>query len=242
MKKLTIFETSIIGLFIGAIAATFIVFLSGTNGFIGKILSFVSLLPILNSFNVSANDKLTITFLFVVSVYALYGLVVGFIIKKSNKASFIVIGLMVLLPVAVFFEQQNGANKPISEEINMPISANVIGGTPKLTKVAEQYFGQEAKGDINDDNKSDVAFLMSRPDGRKITLYYLAASLKTDTGHTGTNIIFLGDTINPVGISIATSTIIVEYNDLSNTESTSTKEMYFKVIDEKLKQVAKSSL
>ena len=60
-----------------------------------------------------------------------------------------------------------------------------------------RYFGNDIKGDFNNDGKEDVAFLLTRDNGGSGTFYYLAAALDSDNGFQGTNAIFLGDRIAP---------------------------------------------
>jgi len=226
MKKFTIFESSIIGLFIGVIASTYLVFLNSTNAFVGKILSWISLIPVLNLFNISFDKTLFIPFTFIIAVYTIYGLIIGIIIKKRDKIPAVITGLVLLLIISIGVEQ--GGNLIIqnkSPEYDNSYEASVI---KTISKTPEQYFGEEAVGDLNSDGKNDVAFIIPRDDDKEGTIYYMAAALKDGKGHTGTNLIFLGNKIEPQKIYIENGTISVE---------SSTKKIYAQVIDGKLEQI-----
>ena len=68
------------------------------------------------------------------------------------------------------------------------------------------YFGNEVKGDFNNDNKEDRAFLVTQTAGGSGTFYYLATSL-------GGEAIFLGDRIAPQTTQYSNGEIIINYAD-----------------------------
>jgi len=237
MKKLTIFESSIIGLFVGVIVSTYITFLDSNGGFIGNILGGVSLLPVLNSFNVSVNDSLIITFVFVVAVFTLYGLIAGLIMKFTGKVpTAVIVLILIIFPVSVFFEQKISSPVANAMPVAPPFVATVIHAIPKVA-APEQYFGNEVVGDLNADGKDDVAFIITRNDPDRGILYYLTASLKTEVGHTGTNLIFIGNKVEPKRIGIEDGVIFVEYLDHSIKNSTTTRDFFAKVENGELKEV-----
>lgn len=89
-----------------------------------------------------------------------------------------------------------------------------IDGTPVtlvdgVSKGAAQpttrYFGNEARGDMNGDGLSDVAFLVTSDGGGSGTFYYAVLALRTDTGYTATNAFLVGDRIAPQSTDINTS-------------------------------------
>ncbi len=79
--------------------------------------------------------------------------------------------------------------------------------------VTTKYFGDDASGDLNGDGVADAAFLLTQDGGGTGTFYYAAAALKTPTGWTGTNAIYLGDRIAPQTTSIQDGKITVNYAD-----------------------------
>lgn len=237
MKKLTIFESTIIGLFVGFVISTYITFLNSSEMFIGKILSWISLIPLFDITKISTDNSLIIPFIFIVLVYAIYGFIIGFLIQKISKAKFIIPGLIVILIIGGFFEQRSGSvyQSKVSN-INIPMMAAVIKAVPKSS---EQYFGNEAFGDLNSDGKDDVAFVTSRADNERGMLYYLLVSVRTDQGHAGSNLIFLGDKVEPKIMVIENGIIDIGYIDHSIKNATSTQHMYAGVVDGILKQVQK---
>lgn len=92
-----------------------------------------------------------------------------------------------------------------SSELEMIPSSN----SKKITR----YFGNDVKGDFNNDGKEDVAFLLTQNDGGSGTFYYLAVALGTDNGYQGTNAILLGDRIAPQTTEVKEGRIIVNYAD-----------------------------
>lgn len=217
MKKLSVFETGILGLFIGVIISTYLTFIISNDRLVGNIISWISLRPILDFIPLTQNSTLFISFAFFVLVYFVYGLIIGAIIHFINKPKILIIPLAILL-LGTSFEEFNNYSKPVAKDSSLESYsvANVIRAVPKTPK---QYFGTEAIGDLNGDNKDDIAFLIHRDDEDRGTLYYLAAALGTSTGHVGTNLIFLGEKIYPQNISIENGLIEITYNTKTSTTS-----------------------
>lgn len=231
MKKLTVFETSIIGFFIGVVAATYIVFLESTAGFVGKILGWLSLLPVLDTFTFPPDKVLFVYFLFILALYTLYGAIVGFIIKGGKIVTIFVIAIILLLPVAIFFEQRIGSVEVSKlKQSEEEATAMVFSAVPKIPS---QYFGDEVFGDLNSDGRNDVAFIMDEfsEDG---LVHYVATALKSDNGYIGTNLIYLGDKIEPNKINIENGLIVIDYVDFSIKNATSTNQMFAQVLNGKL--------
>ncbi len=64
-------------------------------------------------------------------------------------------------------------------------------------KIITRYFGNEVRGDFNNDGYSDLAFVLTQETGGSGTFYYLALALGTDKGYHGSPAVFLGDRISP---------------------------------------------
>ncbi|MDD5165165.1 MAG: hypothetical protein PHG25_01325 [Candidatus Pacebacteria bacterium] len=229
MKKLSLFEASIIGFLSGVVIATYLIFITSTSGFIGNILGLISLRPLLDKIHLPDSQLLIGSFIFFVLVYTLYGALIGLLIHITNKTK-IILSLLAVVIIGGGTEQITGmmSHTPISNEI-YPQTAAVIKSFSNVTK---QYFGTEATGDLNADRREDVAFLIHRNDSDRGTLYYLAAALDNENGKSGTNLLFLGNNVFPTHIAIASSTIIVDYAQSKN--STSTKQFYARLINDAL--------
>jgi hypothetical protein len=248
MKDFTIFESSIIGFFIGVVAATYAAFVDSTGGYLGGILNWVSLHPVSRmlsgAFSIAENNFLTASFIFIVVVFSCYGLIAGIIIKKNKKAKYIVIGVVALFAVGVLFQQVNGsAQMPTMEPAAemaaadgalYPTVETPVRPVHPAVQTPEQYFGNEVVGDLNGDGKNDVAFILSRDDKARGTLYYLSTALTVDNGHQGTNLIYLGEKIDLESISIDHGIIGVSYFDRSSNASST---VYAKITNGKLESV-----
>jgi hypothetical protein len=227
MKRLTVFETTIIGLLVGVMVSAYITFVMGTDGFLGKTLEFVSLKPLLDAFNLPTDKVLLLSFLFFVAVYALYGAILGLIAHVSGKMRFLIIPAILLVAAGAFLEQKSGSSSAITlPDTTHDQTAALIQAKQKAPK---KYFGTEATGDLNADGRSDVAFLIHRNDKKEGELYYLTSALAADSGREGTNMLFLGSKAVPKTISISEGIITVEYSEKAKPAATSTKYFYAKI-------------
>ncbi len=77
-----------------------------------------------------------------------------------------------------------------------------------------RYFGNEAKGDLNDDGVPDMAFLVTHNGGGSGTFVYVVVALQNAVGrYNGTNAILLGDRVAPQTTEIRNGILIVNYAD-----------------------------
>lgn len=75
-----------------------------------------------------------------------------------------------------------------------------------------RIFGNEVRGDFNNDGISDIAFILTRETGGSGTFFYITAALGTTGGdYTGLNAIFLGDRIAPQTTEFRNGEIIVNF-------------------------------
>lgn len=85
----------------------------------------------------------------------------------------------------------------------------IVPGT--ASKTVTRYFGNEAKGDLNNDGKEDTAFLLTREMGGSGIFYYVAAVVSNENEYAGTNAILLGDRIAPQTTEFHDGKIVVNY-------------------------------
>jgi len=81
------------------------------------------------------------------------------------------------------------------------------------TSVVTEYFGNEAKGDLNGDGINDVVFLVRQHGGGTGTFYFVVVALANKDSYTGTNAEFIGDRILPQTTEIRNGKVIVNYAD-----------------------------
>ena len=146
--------------------------------------------------------------------------------------------IIVLIFGAVIFWVKHSAVAPISENANQAtvsykdLTYNLDGHNAILKNgkydekipdsssvITTSYFGNEAKGDLNSDNKEDVAFLLQQEGGGTGIFYYLAVAIRDDKGYRPLNTIFLGDRIAPQNTQIKDGIITVNYADRLPTEA-----------------------
>ena len=77
------------------------------------------------------------------------------------------------------------------------------------TTIKTEYFGNEAKGDLNGDGKEDSAFLLKQQPGGTGVFYYLVAVIDGKPTKTA----FLGDRIAPQTTQISSGAVTVNYAD-----------------------------
>jgi len=111
--------------------------------------------------------------------------------------------------------------------------------TGSASKKVTHYFGNEAYGDLNNDDISDIAFLLTQDTGGSGIFYYVVAGIKTDTGYRGTNAIFLGDRIAPQTTEIRDGEIMVNYAERMDGEPMTARpsvgvSKYLQIIDDEL--------
>lgn len=133
-----------------------------------------------------------------------------------------------VLALAVYFLQPRSFKK------------DATGYKDATYEIGTRYFGYDAFGDLNNDGKEDVVFLLTDDSAGSGRFYYVVAAFKTDTGYVGSNAVLLGDRIAPQGVEIhSADNIIVNYADRLPTEPMTTPahvgiSRYFKIADGKL--------
>ncbi len=81
-------------------------------------------------------------------------------------------------------------------------------------KTVTQYFGNDAKGDLNGDEIPDIAFILTQNGGGTGTFFYVVAAIQNSAGrYIGTNGVLIGDRIAPQSTEIRDGMLIVNYAD-----------------------------
>ena len=70
------------------------------------------------------------------------------------------------------------------------------------SKIITRYFGNDVKHDLNDDGRTDSAFIITQETGGSGLFYYVVARLNTKNGPLGSDGVFLGDRISPQSTEI----------------------------------------
>jgi heat shock protein HslJ len=87
-------------------------------------------------------------------------------------------------------------------------------------RVVTRYFGNEVTGDLNGDDREDVAFLLTQETGGSGTFFYVVAALDLPGGLVGTEGLLLGDRIAPQTTELRSDgVVVVNYADRAPGES-----------------------
>ena len=113
MRHLSLLESGIIGFFVGVVVSTYVLFVESMGFYLGPVLDYISWHPLILSISTSGNSafgnaSLTVEFVGIVSVYIIYGLIVGFLIKKGGKLKWSAIIILVILIIIGAFQQITG--------------------------------------------------------------------------------------------------------------------------------------
>lgn len=131
---------------------------------------------------------------------------------KYLVALLVVIALLVggfyVLNSSIYNEKQGGVE-------DYKVATFVIDGAPiVLGTEGTAYFGNEAKGDLNDDGIVDFAFIITQNGGGSGTFVYAVAAFQNSAGrYIGSNGILLDDRIAPQTTEIRNGILIVNYAD-----------------------------
>lgn len=123
---------------------------------------------------------------------------------------------------AAGIDPKNATYEIQEKAVTLENGNSIVEDTP-TSKTITAYFGNEAKGDLDDDGDEDSAFILIQNSGGSGTFVYVVAALKSDAGYTGTNGILLGDRIAPQSTEIKDGQIIVNYADRKPDEPMVTK-------------------
>jgi hypothetical protein len=232
MKDLKLFEASIIGFFTGIVFSSYILFMSTFGRDIGFILNTVSLTNLIKYFPSQYTNSIVFVFLFYVLVYTVYVILFNFLFRINKKTGIILSLILIILIAGSIFQQVESFKKPMTLENFTMEMPNISNSNPEeITK----YFGEEVKGDLNQDTLEDVAFLIKRNDGdERGDIYYLSSSLKNDQGYEGLNLLYVGEKITVKNLEIKDGIITLQYSEFDSDEL---KDYKVKVEENKLVEI-----
>ena len=98
------------------------------------------------------------------------------------------------------------------KSVTLVNGSSIVQDTPSSQTVTA-YFGNEARGDLDNDGDEDVAFILIQNGGGSGTFVYVVAALLTPGGYVGTNGILLGDRIAPQTTEVRNGQVIVNFAD-----------------------------
>ena len=153
-------------------------------------------------------------------------------VKKKLYYSAIVIIVLAMAAAGFIYRQKIPSSTTVTpvtsanyKNISYLIDGNdvrLINGSSKTltglgagseTGTTTAYFGNEVRGDFNNDGQPDVAFLLTQDTGGSGTFFYVVAALGSKDGYVGTNAVLLGDRIAPQSTELAGNDIVVNYAD-----------------------------
>jgi heat shock protein HslJ len=113
---------------------------------------------------------------------------------------------------SLFADYKNGTYVVGDREVTFTNGKSEVAIVPgSAAQTVTQYFGNEARGDIDGDGDEDVAFLITENSGGSGTFFYLVAALSEDGGYRGTSAVLIGDRIAPQTSEFKDGLIIVNY-------------------------------
>ncbi len=146
----------------------------------------------------------------------------GFIAYINNSAQNEVSNIP---PITTVITDPHDATYTINEEQVVLVNGTYSASLPNSSVVTTTtYFGNDVKGDFDQDGTEDLAFLVTQNNGGSGTFYYLVANLNKPNGPTGTYGVLLGDRIAPQSTTVnASGFITVNYADRKPGEPFTTK-------------------
>lgn len=234
MRKLTVFEFTIIGFFIAIIVSTYLMYITSMDVKLGTLLSNISLIPLLKYIKIPDNIMWISSFFIYIVVYTIYSLILALITRYLEKTRIVVAILVIALIAVVTLDQVSSQKKYNEMKI---LQDSQVASVVAIPKIVKQYFGNEVRGDLNADGREDVAFIITRKDDDRGILYYLTSAISSTTGNFGTNLVFLGNNTEPRSIGISDGSIDIEYFDRSMKKSTTTKYLHAKIVEGELKLI-----
>lgn len=110
------------------------------------------------------------------------------------------------------FDPGNASYKIEDKTITLVNGVSETEAAPgSAIKTVTRYFGNETKGDLNEDGREDSAFLITHDSGGSGVFYYIVSVLQMSSGYKPTNAVFVGDRIAPQSTNIIDGVLYVNY-------------------------------
>jgi len=97
----------------------------------------------------------------------------------------------------ITFDPRNSSFAIEGKEVALVNGQSEISIPGSSAKIVTHYFGNEAIGDLDGDNRADIAYLVSQERGGSGVFYYAVVALNKPDGYKTTNAFFVGDRIAP---------------------------------------------
>lgn len=237
MKSFKLIESSIIGLLIGVVVSVYILFMDTAGRDIGNILNKISLTDVISYFPQQYASSIVFNFLFYILVYIVYVVILNILFRMHKKSAIAVSVILFGLCVGSTIQQINAFKKPVA------LSESVVEVGNFSSSEVKKYFGEESKGDLNQDQLDDVAFLIKRNEGdERGDMYYLSASLKNNQGYEGLNLMYVGEKIIVDNLTIQEGVVVVSFKETDEDEVKTYKakvenNVLVEIVDEELKEI-----
>ncbi|MFA5210976.1 MAG: hypothetical protein WC414_00540 [Patescibacteria group bacterium] len=142
----------------------------------------------------------------------------------------------------IFLDQKNCAYKIDDKMVLLKNGYSEEDIIDSNSKIITKYFGNEIKGDFDEDGLSDSAFILTQDLGGSGIFYYVAVAFGSKTACFGSNAIFLGDRIAPQTISFLDGEIVVNFAVRKDDEAMTALpsvgvSKYLKVVDKQLIEI-----
>jgi hypothetical protein len=231
MKTFKLFESIILGSLIGVVVSAYLLFMDTIGRDFGTILRLISLTDVLQYFPVDYRNSIIFNFLFYIAVYTVYVVLLNFLFRMHKKLGIALSIILMILVASSVFQQIDSFKKPLASE-NLVVESGSLSNFQTIKK----YFGEEIKGDLNNDTIADIAFLIKRNEGdEREDMYYLSASLKINDGYEGLNLLYIGEKVIIEKLEIENGIITVSYKE--GAESEEILQYKAKVVEDRLVQV-----
>ncbi|MES3029843.1 MAG: hypothetical protein V4820_18550 [Pseudomonadota bacterium] len=113
----------------------------------------------------------------------------------------------------VTFDPKNSTFTLDGQSVTIENGMSSIPSAPKsASSTTTRYFGDERRGDFNNDGQEDIAFIVTQDAGGSGLFYFIVAAIKGSDGYKTTNGFFIGDRIAPQSITIPRSSNELQVN------------------------------
>ena len=103
----------------------------------------------------------------------------------------------------VAFDAKNSTFTLDGQSVTLKNGTSSIPSAPgSASSTTTRYFGDDGRGDLNNDGQEDIAFIVTQDAGGSGLFYYVVAAMKEADGYKTTNGFFIADRIAPQSITI----------------------------------------